>query len=176
MEIATRHFETPHHLAPYDRRTCMSIRDWCKCNAKFLMWFATVKGRIVFQERCPVCWAIGENAPNNLGEARAIEAFGPVRVKYAFDREALVELQPRERLAEIRNQLFSIQYEEHLSSKQWAERRDRTLMLSRGLCERCGSSAQHVHHKHYTTLGNEGDDDLEALCVPCHHAHHGRTF
>src|SRR5688500_3895115 len=47
----------------------------------------------------------------------------------------------------------------------------RRLVLDRanGTCEGCGErSMLAVHHLHYETLGDEGLDDLQALCEDCH--------
>ena len=37
-------------------------------------------------------------------------------------------------------------------------------------CERCFliTDKLELHHKHYDTLGNEQDSDLEVLCEACH--------
>lgn len=45
-----------------------------------------------------------------------------------------------------------------------------------GICERCKEiPASHVHHKHYRTAGNEGMEDLEALCLRCHGKEHPKA-
>ena len=37
-------------------------------------------------------------------------------------------------------------------------------------CQRCGAErcVLQLHHKTYDRLGQEFDDDVEVLCVPCH--------
>jgi hypothetical protein len=47
------------------------------------------------------------------------------------------------------------------------------LKRARFQCQRCGSkNGLEVHHKSYERLGDERDDDLEALCRQCHSEHH----
>jgi hypothetical protein len=66
-------------------------------------------------------------------------------------------------------------YRAYMASPQWAERRGRTLMLAGGTCQRCGQRrATEAHHLTYDRLGRERDQDLLALCGPCHQALHGR--
>lgn len=62
-------------------------------------------------------------------------------------------------------------YERHLKSRWWKDFRA-VLLAERPCCERCGAKATDVHHKHYDTVGRERLEDMEALCAPCHAAHH----
>ncbi len=43
-------------------------------------------------------------------------------------------------------------------------------MLQYGGCERCCliTDKLELHHKHYDTLGDESDEDVEILCEFCH--------
>jgi 5-methylcytosine-specific restriction endonuclease McrA len=66
-------------------------------------------------------------------------------------------------------------YQEYLTSDAWIERRDRVLKRAKGLCEKCGRQAAHVHHKTYVRIYNEADDDLIAICVDCHSVEHHRV-
>jgi hypothetical protein len=66
-------------------------------------------------------------------------------------------------------------YLEYLASPHWAERRARTFGQAKGICAGCGRKAEHVHHRTYSRLGQEHDDDLVAVCHDCHrdiHLHH----
>ena len=64
-------------------------------------------------------------------------------------------------------------YAEYLASPWWKWRRRRTMRLAGYHCQRCGTAARlQVHHKNYARVGNEADEDLEALCEPCHVAEH----
>jgi hypothetical protein len=66
-------------------------------------------------------------------------------------------------------------YRAYLASPEWAERRGRTLMLAGGTCQRCGQRrATEAHHLTYDRLGRERDQDLLALCGPCHRMLHGQ--
>lgn len=65
-------------------------------------------------------------------------------------------------------------YQEYLASDVWIKRRDRVLQRAKGMCERCGFPAWHVHHKTYARIFNENDDDLIAICVPCHSLEHNK--
>jgi HNH endonuclease len=70
----------------------------------------------------------------------------------------------------------SLLYTTYLQSDAWRARRERTLLLAGGVCQRCGRErATDAHHKHYRTLGRERDGDLEALCPACHAQLHGRS-
>jgi hypothetical protein len=66
-------------------------------------------------------------------------------------------------------------YQWYMQSPQWAARRERTLMLAGGTCQKCGRErATDAHHKHYRTLGFERDGDLLAVCGACHRRLHSR--
>ncbi len=65
-------------------------------------------------------------------------------------------------------------YAEYLQSPEWRAKADAAMRRARGFCERCGRPAQEVHHKTYERLFCERDDDLEALCAPCHRMEHRR--
>jgi HNH endonuclease len=67
------------------------------------------------------------------------------------------------------------EYQSYLQSDAWRARRERTLMLAGGWCQRCGGArATDAHHVTYVRLGREADGDLEALCARCHAEAHGR--
>lgn len=59
------------------------------------------------------------------------------------------------------------------SSKAWRISRSRFL-FDHPLCERCGTIAEHVHHRQPLTEGGAPRDpaNLEALCAACHTATH----
>lgn len=66
-----------------------------------------------------------------------------------------------------------VAYEFYLRSPEWRKRRDTALRLAGFRCQRCQSKRElQVHHKTYERLGEELDDDLEALCRSCHEGHH----
>lgn len=66
-------------------------------------------------------------------------------------------------------------------SKEW-RRVSAAYMASKFyICERCGKPAQICHHKTWLNGSNVSDpnvalsfDNLEALCLECHNAEHGR--
>ena len=66
-------------------------------------------------------------------------------------------------------------YEDYLKSEHWMMTRAAKLAAAKYRCEHCGKYAYQVHHQHYLTLGNERNDDLLALCRPCHRKIHGIT-
>jgi hypothetical protein len=69
----------------------------------------------------------------------------------------------------------SLLYTSYLQSDAWRARRERTLMLAGGTCQRCGRArAREAHHLTYDRLTREKDADLLAVCVPCHRQLHGR--
>jgi 5-methylcytosine-specific restriction endonuclease McrA len=64
-------------------------------------------------------------------------------------------------------------YKEYLDSPEWAKRRIRKLKSVGWQCERCGVNQYlNIHHRHYNTLGNERNGDLEVLCRDCHRLEH----
>lgn len=67
----------------------------------------------------------------------------------------------------------AIPYEWYLLSSHWMDVRQRAIDNSDGLCVRCGGKRRiQVHHKNYTNLGNEKDEDIEVLCGECHEDEH----
>ena len=64
-------------------------------------------------------------------------------------------------------------------SKEWITLSKAYLQAARWRCERCGSVAECVHHKHYIRSDGGWEkriewDNLEALCASCHAEEHGR--
>jgi 5-methylcytosine-specific restriction endonuclease McrA len=63
----------------------------------------------------------------------------------------------------------------------WMVAREIKIRSVNGLCERCGSIGQEVHHKKRITVENVNDasvsvnpDNLELLCKDCHNKEHKR--
>lgn len=69
-------------------------------------------------------------------------------------------------------------YKNYLFSAKWKAKRLEIYNERRCKCERCKKPLNinefQVHHKHYKTLFNENNEDLELICVPCHKKHHNR--
>ena len=63
-----------------------------------------------------------------------------------------------------------VDYNAYLKSPEWDEKRREAIQQAGGRCARCGRTdlPLEVHHLHYETLGDEGPEDLEALCKDCH--------
>lgn len=69
------------------------------------------------------------------------------------------------------------EYRQYISSPEWQKRR-KEFLAHHSHCERCliprwlaeiaYDQDLNIHHKAYENLGNEDDDDLEALCRRCH--------
>jgi 5-methylcytosine-specific restriction endonuclease McrA len=64
-------------------------------------------------------------------------------------------------------------------SKAWKETRGYIYRRDMGLCVRCGSPGEIVHHKQHLTPNNIdiphialGEDNLETLCRECHAIEH----
>jgi 5-methylcytosine-specific restriction endonuclease McrA len=105
-----------------------------------------------------------------------VEKFGAVKVSNAWAEDAMIDLEPWERIVAARKWFRKVRYDEHLSSDKWRAIRERAIARAGGLCERCHSPAGHVHHVTYANFGSEKDEDLEVLCPPCHWREHGRIF
>ncbi len=67
-------------------------------------------------------------------------------------------------------------YEKYLFSNEWRIIRERILRRDDHVCRECHHRpATQVHHLTYERAGHESDDDLIAICRPCHqqiHPHH----
>ena len=62
-------------------------------------------------------------------------------------------------------------YEARMRRPDWMEYyRPRILKRAGGFCEACGKKTRclEVHHLTYKRLGRERDEDLQAVCRPCH--------
>lgn len=66
-------------------------------------------------------------------------------------------------------------------SEAWKMARAIKIALAGGVCERCGTIGEEVHHKIYLSPENVSDsnisvnqDNLELLCKECHNTEHGR--
>lgn len=67
-------------------------------------------------------------------------------------------------------------YNAYIGSRAWASKRRAFLGRNGHSCLRCGGMENiEVHHKTYARLGSELDEDLEALCRPCHVAEHRKS-
>lgn len=69
-------------------------------------------------------------------------------------------------------------YLEQLKHPKWQRRRLEILQRADFRCESCNADDKtlHVHHKRYRAgamAWEYGDDDLIALCEPCHQKQHG---
>ena len=68
----------------------------------------------------------------------------------------------------IENQ-HSPEYEAYMHSQKWIDRKRRIFKKRGRVCQMCGAtSGLEVHHKDYTRLGHEIDDDLLIVCRDCH--------
>jgi hypothetical protein len=67
-------------------------------------------------------------------------------------------------------------YQDHLESPAWHERRKVELDRAGHRCQICNVSAEEsvldVHHRTYERVGREGPTDLVVLCRKCHDAFH----
>lgn len=61
-------------------------------------------------------------------------------------------------------------YEAYMQSEEWDRRRRSILSRAKYRCEICGASKVRltVAHLTYERLGHEDEDDLLAVCDPCH--------
>lgn len=61
----------------------------------------------------------------------------------------------------------------YLQTSHWSTIKQFVLRRANHRCELCGvSTALHIHHLHYSNIGNERPEDLVALCKNCHKATH----
>jgi hypothetical protein len=65
-------------------------------------------------------------------------------------------------------------YYKYLQTESWLATRDR-VVAARPMCEICRSHATgQVHHLTYERVGAELDEDLVAVCRPCHAGLHAK--
>lgn len=158
---------------PSGDEVSLSPYEWCKHHFQ-LVFVKTTKNGSRYRLRCPMCLLPEKPGQSGVGKERAISEMGQIRVQNALEIDRFRD-EP-EKISVIRWVVRRIRYQEYLLSPEWQEIRSQALEASGGKCERCGANADHVHHKTYENFGNENLHELEALCVPCHHAEHGRVF
>lgn len=96
------------------------------------------------------------------------------RRNYARDdiRSEQWEAKRKDRLKELR----TMPYREYLQTPEWRRRRYYHLKTTGHHCQVCNASAKqirlNVHHRKYSTLGNESFTDLIVLCEDCHALFH----
>ena len=63
-------------------------------------------------------------------------------------------------------------YKQYIKSEEWSNKRRYALYKADYRCQKCGRRATslEVHHKHYDTLYRERLEDVQVLCVSCHHS------
>ena len=71
---------------------------------------------------------------------------------------------------------------EFYKSTAWVKCRNSFMDSKNNVCERCGDVAVICHHKEHITPDNISDpnitlnwDNLQALCIECHNAIHGKS-
>lgn len=153
-----------------------SLHEWCRHHVLIVVRSVTRCGSVRFRERCPMCWKGYPRGASGWGAEKAVERFGPVKVKLSVAENDVRPLDAGERVSIARKWVWRVQYETHLASDRWRQIRAAKLTAAGGACERCGDPAEHIHHLTYQNLGDEPQEDLEALCRPCHWQEHGRIF
>lgn len=65
-------------------------------------------------------------------------------------------------------------YDDYMSSKEWAIKRQECLSCHGDKCVFCGADFSEIHHLHYDTLGDEDPAaDIVPICSKCHREAHG---
>lgn len=90
----------------------------------------------------------------------------------AKGKEALV-LKRRKESKPLNHGSLRIAYDAYIQSKAWGRRISYFYARYGRVCVACGS-IEHitVHHMTYAHMGKEPDEDLVALCKPCHNEYH----
>lgn len=71
-----------------------------------------------------------------------------------------------------------INYHDYLRTEKWETLREKVYERENGICEQCKTNIRLegvpfcVHHISYENLGNEKDEDIALLCIPCHNKLH----
>ena len=64
-----------------------------------------------------------------------------------------------------------LSYAEYLRTPAWQDVRRAALWAAGGRCRTCGSTRELViHHRDYSSVGEETPDDVTVLCARCHGA------
>jgi 5-methylcytosine-specific restriction endonuclease McrA len=69
---------------------------------------------------------------------------------------------------------LSLEYEDYRKTKLWKQIKSRIFLRDKNSCQRCGGTADYVHHISYDSIVMLGQDDskLVALCSGCHEIVH----
>lgn len=66
-----------------------------------------------------------------------------------------------------------MKYRDYIDSDEWKQKQ-KSFLKKHPICELCNKyEADEVHHKNYTSIGDEQEDDLMSLCNRCHFCLHG---
>lgn len=67
-------------------------------------------------------------------------------------------------------------YQERLNSSEWKKLRTELIAKNNNYCQNCKtffpSYQLNLHHKHYRTVGQETEADLQVICQSCHKKYH----
>lgn len=72
-------------------------------------------------------------------------------------------------------ELKEMSYEEYLKTSEWRIIRSAALIRAKWTCQVCGAKATDVHHRVYTTRGQEQPEDLVVVCASCHKKLHEKS-
>jgi hypothetical protein len=79
-------------------------------------------------------------------------------------------------VSEVKGEWWAL-YQEYLASQEWKIKREQRLRIDGYRCIfSCSSQELHVHHIHYSNVGNENMDDLITVCKDCHSLIHKRKL
>lgn len=67
-----------------------------------------------------------------------------------------------------------INYDEYMQSPEWDKKRKQRLAIDNYTCKGCGVTGKplDVHHRDYSSFGDEKMEHLESLCRSCHDLEH----
>lgn len=86
-------------------------------------------------------------------------------------REKRRNPKPRKRPLQKKNGYQA--YDDYIKSDQWEKRKNSYYQAHSRRCAACGTAKHiHLHHMHYSKLGNEPDEHLIPLCNVHHEAYH----
>ena len=77
----------------------------------------------------------------------------------------------KKKVIKKRNRILGVlkDYNEHINSSYWTNRKNKYYQKHKRICRACGSTKFiQLHHTYYANFGNELDKHLVPLCSKCH--------
>jgi 5-methylcytosine-specific restriction endonuclease McrA len=123
--------------------------------------------------QCLFCGVTLDSLPPSEVNPHDVAAYAPfddsLVTNYHLFRDQAIRLEWQRLEAAEKDEFRRWYWAEYLHSPWWQRRRRQALEDAGGQCQRCGlRPATQVHHLYYLRLFGERQEDLQAVCGPCH--------